>query len=152
LTHRNDNNINKVPSAKVHADVLQGFQPPFTTPTQVQQRPPSASVYAPTPQCDDIAVRPLSQPQQPPQQQQQQTASTPAKVNIPTPVTPARSTPKVGGKWTHPALQSIEQESRKFIFGEQQLKTLLANFALLYVLYSAKNRILDRFVSPPLEI
>jgi hypothetical protein len=140
-------------SARYHGPLFkltrfEGFQTPFTTPTQAQPRPPSASVYGPTPPRDGTAVQPLSHPHH----HQQQTTSTPAKAITPAPATPAQNTPRVGGKWTHPALHTIEHESRKFMFGEQQLKTLIANIALLYVLYSATNRILERYICTTLEI
>jgi len=64
-------------------------------------------------------------------------------------VNPGPETPKVGGKWTHPALLGIENEARKAMFGEEELKRLVLNTSLLYAMWwiSAKVEESDIFES-----
>ena len=54
-------------------------------------------------------------------------------------------TPKVGGKWTHPALAGIEKEARKFMFGEEELKRLLANTSLLIAMWWVTRKADERY-------
>jgi Nuclear pore complex component len=74
--------------------------------------------------------RPNSQPQQ----------STPVSQ-----VTPGPETPKVGGKWIHPALPGIENEARKAMFGEEELKRLVLNTSLLYAMWWFSAKIEERY-------
>src|SRR5271169_5132242 len=95
------------PFATLHAYIvegnsLSGFQSPYTPPTAVQRAPP-APIFT-TPQREQATA--TSQPK----------TSTPS-TNDTTARTP--ETPKVGGKWTHPALHGIDREARKFVFGEE---------------------------------
>ena len=53
-------------------------------------------------------------------------------------------TPKVGGRWTHPALPGIEKEARKFMFGEEELRRLIANTGLLIAIWWFTRKINDR--------
>jgi hypothetical protein len=77
-----------------------------------------------------------------PQQQPPATLTTPPGEQL------ARQpeTPKVGGKWTHPALRSIENETRKFLFGEEDLKKLILNTALLIAMWWLSRKIEDRYL------
>ena len=63
--------------------------------------------------------------------------------------TTAPETPKVGGKWIHPALPGIQKESRKLIFGEEELKRLVVNLLLLYSTWWFSYKIEDMYYTPP---
>ena len=114
---------------------LVGFQSPYSPPTQVQRVPPT-SIFS-TPQSKAVTTSTNTTPSQ----QQPQTTSTPAAQSQPT---RAPETPKVGGKWVHPALQGIEKEARKFIFGEEEAKKLAVNVILLYSMWWISSKIGDR--------
>jgi hypothetical protein len=79
----------------------------------------------------------FSTPQRPNSQPQQ---STPVNQ-----VTPGPETPKVGGKWTHPALLGIENEARKAMFGEEELKRLVLNTSLLYAMWWISAKVEERY-------
>lgn len=59
---------------------------------------------------------------------------------------PAPVTPKVGGKWTHPALLGIDKEARKFMFGEEELKRLVLNSVLLYSMWWITAKLDERYI------
>jgi len=103
---------------------LSGFQSPYTPPTPVQRAPPPP-IFA-TPQ----------------REQNSAAAATPQnKQSTPNASARAPETPKVGGKWTHPALHGIDKEARKFVFGEEDLKRLVVNLLLLYVLWWVSSKV-----------
>ena len=115
------------------------LQSPYSPPTQVQRVPPT-SIFS-TPQSKTATPATGNTPsQQPPQQQQ----STPAPA-AQTPAARGPETPKVGGKWVHPALQGIDREVRKFIFGEEELKRLVVNVILLYSIWWISSKLGDRY-------
>ena len=111
---------------------MSGFQSPYTPPTQVQRAPP-APIFA-TPQRDHGSAQntPASQKQTPTPVVQDGAKKSP-------------ETPKVGGRWTHPALQGIQKEARKFMFGEEELKRLVANAFLLYSMWWLSYKFEDRY-------
>ena len=108
---------------------LSGFQSPYIPPTHMQRVPP-APIFA-TPQREQNPAGPTTT---------QNKTSTPGATDT---TAPAPETPKVGGKWTHPALQGIDRESRKFVFGEEDLKRLVVNLVLLYALWWATSKVED---------
>jgi hypothetical protein len=103
-----------------------GFQSPYTPPTQIQ-RPPPSQIRLPSPLTQEKGP-----PLNPPRENQTSTIRA--------------DTPKVGGKWMHPALKGIDKEMRKLIFGEEELKKLLVNAFLLYSLWLFSSKIDDRCV------
>jgi hypothetical protein len=111
---------------------LSGFQSPYTPPSTQAQRVPPAPIFA-TPQRESNAT-------QSPSSLQKKT-STPTTADG---VARAPDTPKIGGKWIHPALKGIDKEARKFIFGEQELKRLIVNTALLYSMWWIVYKIEER--------
>jgi hypothetical protein len=108
---------------------LSGFQSPYSPPTPGPRAPPTP-IFT-TPQRESNTQAPSSQTTTP----AAQTGST----------TRAPETPKIGGKWTHPAIQGIEQEARKFMFGEEDLKRLVVNIFLLYSLWWVSQKVDDRY-------
>jgi len=111
----------------VQGSSLSGFQSPYTPPTAVQ-RAPSAPIFA-TPQRNQGAAA---------------TASSQSKTSTPSAndsTARAPETPKVGGKWTHPALHGIDKEARKFVFGEEDLKRLVVNLTLLYTMWWVASKV-----------
>jgi hypothetical protein len=106
---------------------LSGFQSPYTPPTPVQRAPP-APIFT-TPQREqNSAMAATAQNKQPTPSANDTSARAP-------------ETPKVGGKWIHPALQGIDKEARKFIFGEEDLKRLVINLFLLYTLWWVSSKV-----------
>ena len=123
--------LHAVKLAHIEGTSLSGFQSPYTPPTQV--RPASIAPVFPTPQRESTtAVTPSSSKKQ----------TTPATGTIQ--AGPAPETPKVGGKWIHPALKGIDKEARKLMFGEEQLKKLVLNAVFLYILWRVSYKIEDR--------
>jgi hypothetical protein len=113
---------------------LSGFQSPYTPPSAAHRAPP-APIFA-TPQREPL------------------TTGTAINISTQTPqsatgqqTTTRVETPKVGGKWTHPALHGIEKEARKFIFGEEDLKRLIANAFLLYSMWWISYKVEEMYVS-----
>lgn len=125
------------------------FQSPYTPPLQsTTQRTQPGSIFS-TPQRQIIsATTTTTTPSS--QSQQQQTpisqGQTQTSASQTTPATQGRApeTPKVGGKWIHPALAQIEREARKFMFGEEELKRLVANAALLISMWWVSRKIDER--------
>src|SRR5947207_9962625 len=115
---------------------LSGFQSPYTPPSQIQRVPPTP-IFA-TPQ------RQFSTTQTPSSLQKH--TSTPGRAVDG--VVRAPDTPKVGGKWTHPALKGIDREARKFMFGEEELKKLVVNTILLYSMWWMSYKLEERLILP----
>lgn len=109
---------------------LSGFQSPYTPPTPVQRAPPAP--HFATPPREQSSASPAASSQK----QSSTLSSTTAATRGP-------ETPKIGGKWTHPALQGIDKEARKFVFGEEDLKRLAVNLLLLYVLWWTSSKVED---------
>lgn len=109
----------------VEGNSLSGFQSPYTPPTAVQRAPP-APIFA-TPQREQV-----------PAATSQIKTSTPSTDDS---TARAPETPKVGGKWRHPALHGIDTEARKFVFGEEDLKRLAVNSVLLYALWWISSKV-----------
>ena len=80
---------------------------------------------------------------------QQQTSGSQSGTPAGTQETPKPETPKVGGKWTHPALHGIENEARKAMFGEEELKRLVLNTVLLYAMWWMSGKVEERFPPSP---
>jgi hypothetical protein len=111
---------------------LSGFQSPYTPPSQIQRVPP-APVFA-TPQRQPSTT-------QTPSSLQKQTSTPGASADS---VARTSDTPKVGGKWTHPALEGIDREARKFMFREEELKKLVVNVVLLYSMWWISYKLEER--------
>lgn len=114
---------------------LSGYQSPYTPPTTQAQRIPPTPMFA-TPQRDQNSMT------QTPSSLQKQTSTPNTTTNT---VTRAPDAPKVGGKWIHPAVEAIDKEARKFIFGEEELKRLIVNTALLYSMWWIAYKIEERY-------
>lgn len=112
---------------------LSGFQSPYTPPSAVQRAPP-APIFT-TPQRESLTASTTTTT----------TAQTPQSTTGP-PTTTRVETPKVGGKWTHPALYGIEKEARKFMFGEEDLKRLVVNAFLLYSMWWISYKMEEMYV------
>lgn len=127
-------------SADVIGGNLSGFQSPYTPPAPAQ-RPPPAPIFATPTRQVTTTMTPSSQPQQTSSQQQSVASSGGGGQ------TKSRGpeTPKVGGKWTHPALAGIEKEARKFMFGEEELKRLVANTSLLIAMWWITRKADERY-------
>jgi hypothetical protein len=112
---------------------LSGFQSPYTSPNQAQRASPAPTFSA-------VAPREKSSQQVIPSTQKR-SSSTPTNKDG---ATRGPETPKIGGKWAHPALRGIERETRKFMFGEEELKKLIVNAVLLYSVHWASVKIEEK--------
>jgi len=110
---------------------LSGFQSPYTPPSAVHRAPPTP-IFS-TPQREPLTAGTAATTTQTPQSAGQQ-------------ATTRVETPKVGGKWTHPALHGIEKEYRKFVFGEEDLKRLVVNVFLLYSMWWMSYKVEEMYV------
>ena len=114
---------------------LSGFQSPYTPPSAVQRAPPTP-IFS-TPQRDSVTAGIATTTT---------TTTTTPQPSTGQPKTTRAETPKVGGKWTHPALHGIEKEARKFVFGEEDLKRLLVNAFLLYSMWWISYKIEEMYL------
>ena len=118
---------------------MSGFQSPYTPPSAVQRAPPTP-IFS-TPQRDSVTVGTVT----PTSATITTTQTSQSATGQPTTTTRVE-TPKVGGKWQHPALNGIEKESRKFVFGEEDLKRLVVNAFLLYSMWWISYKVDEMYV------
>jgi hypothetical protein len=134
--------------------IVATFQSPYTPPAASQRAQPVSLFSTPQRQAGGVTTNPSSAASasaSASQQRSQQTAqpTTTSQTQTPTAAPQkvdgrAPETPKLGGKWIHPAVAGIEREARKFMFGEEELKRLIANAGLLFGMWWLSRKIDER--------